>query len=1051
MVLVISFIATLIYFQQDMNFNFPVLKNYLAKTLSQNSDGHKIEIGSTKVFFGPNLSKLMIRVSDLSIKKDNTDSVMVENIDINLNILQSITSNNFHYSLKLSSIPIEFKRTVKNSILISLGNYKLNTRETYGTFFSSWIKNISSIEVLNPQVTITDEMIGVAVELTTKRLNFIASNNSFFITAQANFPQDNFNDALVDFKASYSGNNTSIRTETTVKNLIPSQLRIVNNTDYSIFKNIDFAVAGSLNVELDENKKIKSYYGNLTANDIAFFQLEKSDNKQKLSSLLVLFESTADPYVIDLKSVNLSSKYFNMLGFGELRLKNQDKLANIKISFPDSYLFLSENKNDRLQIDNSKLEIDLYNDAVILKNASFFVDSTSVEIEGDFSFLVAPNKFNKFSAHATNVDINLLKKLNSASYFHASPHIHFIKNLEKFNISIDWTIDHLSKLDFAYLLTFSESTFLTGIEGKQFIMRDGKIALTSESLLFEVEESYVEEIDGFKLYFNNINLESIKDRNKFNILISSEFEILSILKNTDFVSIFKKMGFNLSHDIKYRDYLLHNNLTGQLKVRLNNLDSLSIIENPNLIFDFQKIKGSLLFENFILNLPMFDEPLVVSSIDANVSKHDLIFKINGELAGIPLEGIYEKVFLRDVAATLQVNGQAELNNFTPEFLTKVGYLGNGKIKFQNNITFPPGQRPVVRFSADLLHASVGVSNFGFKKLKGEPAILALGWTPGKPTSFHFNTATHDFKGLLFSSKHKVNKIIATTVKLGDYFQGKASYDFSNNQNVIVVDGLFYDYLKAPKYNFWSAENNFKLKTNILNFKIKDNLVLTSFSGFVGFSPTLSGYGSARLNGGPEVNIKFERNGEERIFEVKSNNAGEFLLESQIYSSGFGGDLNLKFVRMPDTNIKGSIIVRNLRVIEAPLLAKLISLTSIEGIIDILSSKGLVFNRIQADFSTNRKFLTISDGLAVNQSFGITLSGTREMDRKIIDYNGVLSPAYSVNGMVKKIPLVGDILGGKEGEGAFGINYSAVGKIDEPKVSINPLSIIAPGKLRYFFN
>ena len=46
-----------------------------------------------------------------------------------------------------------------------------------------------------------------------------------------------------------------------------------------------------------------------------------------------------------------------------------------------------------------------------------------------------------------------------------------------------------------------------------------------------------------------------------------------------------------------------------------------------------------------------------------------------------------------------------------------------------------------------------------------------------------------------------------------------------------------------------------------------------------------------------------------------------------------------------------------------------------------------------------------------------------------------------------IPFFGELLGGKEGEGAIGFNYKLEGTRKSPLVFINPFSILTPGILR----
>ena len=61
--------------------------------------------------------------------------------------------------------------------------------------------------------------------------------------------------------------------------------------------------------------------------------------------------------------------------------------------------------------------------------------------------------------------------------------------------------------------------------------------------------------------------------------------------------------------------------------------------------------------------------------------------------------------------------------------------------------------------------------------------------------------------------------------------------------------------------------------------------------------------------------------------------------------------------------------------------------------------------------------------------------------------GTLVPAYTLNSVLGNIPLLGNLLVGKEGEGIFAMTYGVDGPIGEPTVTVNPLSALAPGFLR----
>ena len=60
------------------------------------------------------------------------------------------------------------------------------------------------------------------------------------------------------------------------------------------------------------------------------------------------------------------------------------------------------------------------------------------------------------------------------------------------------------------------------------------------------------------------------------------------------------------------------------------------------------------------------------------------------------------------------------------------------------------------------------------------------------------------------------------------------------------------------------------------------------------------------------------------------------------------------------------------------------------------------------------------------------------------------PLYGLNNMFGQIPIVGLFLGGGSNEGIFGITYEVTGPTNNPRPVVNPISAIAPGVLRKFF-
>jgi hypothetical protein len=82
--------------------------------------------------------------------------------------------------------------------------------------------------------------------------------------------------------------------------------------------------------------------------------------------------------------------------------------------------------------------------------------------------------------------------------------------------------------------------------------------------------------------------------------------------------------------------------------------------------------------------------------------------------------------------------------------------------------------------------------------------------------------------------------------------------------------------------------------------------------------------------------------------------------------------------------------------------------------------------------------------------GITLEGAIDTANSAINLEGTVVPAYTLNSFIGSIPLLGNLLVGKRGEGVFAVTYGVVGPLENPKVLVNPLSALAPGVLRNMF-
>jgi Protein of unknown function len=114
-----------------------------------------------------------------------------------------------------------------------------------------------------------------------------------------------------------------------------------------------------------------------------------------------------------------------------------------------------------------------------------------------------------------------------------------------------------------------------------------------------------------------------------------------------------------------------------------------------------------------------------------------------------------------------------------------------------------------------------------------------------------------------------------------------------------------------------------------------------------------------------------------------------------------------------------------------------------------SSPGVEFSHLRVDFTRSLGRFTIRDGLLKGPAIGGTVDGHIDYHRDEIRMRGTFVPLYGLNNMFGQLPIVGPFLGGSN-EGLLGVTYEVVGPPSTPVLRVNPISAVAPGLLRKFF-
>lgn len=190
----------------------------------------------------------------------------------------------------------------------------------------------------------------------------------------------------------------------------------------------------------------------------------------------------------------------------------------------------------------------------------------------------------------------------------------------------------------------------------------------------------------------------------------------------------------------------------------------------------------------------------------------------------------------------------------------------------------------------------------------------------------------------------------------------------------------------------------------------------------------------------------------RTFRLESTDAGAMLRAFGLYDKINGGQLVIYGEPRQGDNqgdLLGKAQINNFSVGDAPLLAKLLGAMSQSGVQNALQNNDLSFAKLESDFEwqfrDGANLLVMKEGRTSGSSLGLTFEGVYNQGRSNIDISGTVIPLSGVNKAVSGIPVIGQILTG--GTALLAATYTIKGPSSDPTVSINPLSVLAPGFLR----
>lgn len=214
--------------------------------------------------------------------------------------------------------------------------------------------------------------------------------------------------------------------------------------------------------------------------------------------------------------------------------------------------------------------------------------------------------------------------------------------------------------------------------------------------------------------------------------------------------------------------------------------------------------------------------------------------------------------------------------------------------------------------------------------------------------------------------------------------------------------------------------------------------------------SLSATGQFATGGNVTLTVKDNDKGLGQDIRLISDSFGRLLEGFFGIASVTGGESVLTATALTDGPIVGSINATDIWIKDAPTIARLLSVGSLDGLANLLNDEGLNFSELHGDIQLEDGQLTLVDARLTGSSLGLSANGVMALGVGEIDVHGAVAPVYGVNSLFGELPGLGQLFVSREGEGLVAFGYRIAGESAAPTISVNTLTALTPGIFRRIF-
>ncbi len=655
----------------------------------------------------------------------------------------------------------------------------------------------------------------------------------------------------------------------------------------------------------------------------------------------------------------------------------------------------------KLDVKDISLFLETINPKIKYRNILFPSKNIKVYID-ILSLIKSEPSIKKINISLDKIDVKQLKRLSIA--FKPSNLTSFINNkIVQGHLLLDVDLYFDNKNKFKDFIARGSANDL-----KTKITKDLKLEKTDFSFFADKSDILIKNFSGESKF---LQIKEGDLKLKLSPVLNLQSNFKTILK---FDNNLEKIDF--LNDIKYAKYLKN------LNAELNNNLSLQFDKTYKVMNYDYKVNGKIL--KAVLER---SNPIEIKFLENQMSKLSLVdtsikIQIDPNKRNTNFSGKYS---IND-DKFLNINFENVIKKDSSNFLIDVDY---DKLLNLNFINYKKEEDKIANISVDL------------NKRKNDYSIKKIIFTEGK------NKISIEGLKLNRDKFLSLDKILVKTYK-NDLKNNDFLISYGKN---IKIKGNQFDASNLPKIlNETNGEDRYlninkeivielsniiiPLSEKLKNFKLIGTITAGKFS-------KISSKGDFGNNNFLDVTMKNDKENKKKYLEIYSDITKPLLSEFKFFKGLTGG--KLLYSSIIDKNSSSSKLkIENFKVINAPGMVKLLSLADLGGLADLAEGEGISFEVLDITMEKNGDVLKLNEILALGPSISVLMDGYQ--DKNVTSLRGTLVPAKTLNKMISKIPVIGEIVIPKEvGEGLFGISFKMKGPPGEIKTTINPIRTITP--------